>query len=527
MARSKVVYYGTTLMDITDTTAVASDVAVGKYFYTADGVKTEGTSAGGSTIIVTETEDSHGGTIVEITGDEIRLQSKTATPTTSTQSITPDTNYHGLSSVTVNPIPSEYIVPSGTKTITQNGTEDVSQYANVTVNVSSSEPTLQTKTITPTKSTQTVTPESGYDGLSSVTVNPIPNEYIIPNLRTESVTPTESSQTITPGTGYDGLSEVTVGAISSTYVGSEIDRRTSSDLTVSGATVTVPVGYYASQAQKSVTTGTEGTPTATKGAVSNHALTVTPSVTNTAGYISGGTHSGTGITVTASELVSGTKTITENGTGIDVTNYASVDVAVPTETPTIQSLTVTPTTSQQVFQIGNADEQIATRFWHDGNSTEYWYPDLSSFSNGDTFKISGYVSTENSGATVNPANIDESFVWDGQSHAFNLDYGYTVTITSNSVIVYVGRASRYDLTIYKVSNNPDGYGPVTVNAIPSQYITTTDATATAAQINSGATAYVNGVKITGTQVIQTYYTGTTDPSSSTGSDGDIYLKVVS
>ena len=49
MARSKVVYYGTTLMDITDTTAVASDVAVGKYFYTADGVKTEGTSAGGST----------------------------------------------------------------------------------------------------------------------------------------------------------------------------------------------------------------------------------------------------------------------------------------------------------------------------------------------------------------------------------------------------------------------------------------------------------------------------------------------
>lgn len=31
---------------------------------------------------------------------------------------------------------------------------------------------------------------------------------------------------------------------------------------------------------------------------------------------------------TASDLVSGTKSITENGTGIDVTNYASVDVNV-------------------------------------------------------------------------------------------------------------------------------------------------------------------------------------------------------
>ena len=39
---------GTVLIDITDTTAVASDVAQGKYFYTAQGVKTEGTGSGGS-----------------------------------------------------------------------------------------------------------------------------------------------------------------------------------------------------------------------------------------------------------------------------------------------------------------------------------------------------------------------------------------------------------------------------------------------------------------------------------------------
>lgn len=33
--------------DVTDTTASASDVATGKYFYTAAGVKTEGTNSGG------------------------------------------------------------------------------------------------------------------------------------------------------------------------------------------------------------------------------------------------------------------------------------------------------------------------------------------------------------------------------------------------------------------------------------------------------------------------------------------------
>ena len=74
-------------------------------------------------------------------------------------------------------------------------------------------------------------------------------------------------------------------------------------------------------------TGTAGTPTATKGAVNNHSISVTPSVTNTTGYITGGTKTGTAVTVSASELVSGSQTITENG-DVDVTNLASVTVNV-------------------------------------------------------------------------------------------------------------------------------------------------------------------------------------------------------
>ena len=72
---------------------------------------------------------------------------------------------------------------------------------------------------------------------------------------------------------------------------------------------------------------TPGTPTASKGSVSNHSVSVTPSVTNPGGYIVGGTITGSPVTVSASELVSGTLSITSNGTH-DVTNYASATVNV-------------------------------------------------------------------------------------------------------------------------------------------------------------------------------------------------------
>lgn len=108
-----------------------------------------------------------------------------------------------------------------------------------------------------------------------------------------------------------------------------IPFRDSSDLTESGGTVTVPAGYYEQQETKTVASGTAGTPTATKGTVSNHSVSITPSVTNTTGYITGSTKTGTAVTVTASELASGNKEITSNGNNIDVVGYSTVSVNVP------------------------------------------------------------------------------------------------------------------------------------------------------------------------------------------------------
>ena len=56
----------------------------------------------------------------------------------------------------------------------------------------------------------------------------------------------------------------------------------------------------------------------------------------------------------------------------------------------------------------------------------------------------------------------------------------------------------------------------------------TSDTVTANTMLSGATAHDrSGASITGSVTFSTIYTGSSDPSSSLGSNGDIYLKVVS
>lgn len=351
-----------------------------------------------------------------------------------------------------------YIRPTGTKSITENGTGiDVAAYASVDVSVSGENSNIFVVTLSYNNSTEMWEPDCTYaqaaaantagktivldadeqsstvsaDGdwnTSSNVLNYwvrefddgkiVESQYNLassglslagkwnytspPSLQSKTTTPTESQQTVTPDSGYDGLSSVTVGAISSTYVGTGITRRDDEDISEDAGVFTIPSGYYAedaacwldsavisydshtisnagvvntqlrtttngyasgvysgsftlpTQAAATITpstsaqtavaagkyttgavtvaampTGTAGTPTATKGTVSNHSISVTPSVTNTTGYISGGTKTGTAVTVSASELVSGNLSITNNTASTDVTNYATVSVSIP------------------------------------------------------------------------------------------------------------------------------------------------------------------------------------------------------
>lgn len=191
------------------------------------------------------------------------------------------------------------------------------------------------KAITATTSTQTGIDVTNY---ATVSVAPTPSE-------TKSVT---TNGDVTPSSGKL-LSKVTVNVPTGT-------ARDSSDITVSGATVNVPAGLYSSAASKSVASGTAGTPTASKGAVSNNSVTVTPSVANTTGYITGGTKTGAGVTVSASELVSGNKALTPSETaqsGIDVANFKTVSVGAISSTYVGSGVTkkaaatVAPSTSEQ------------------------------------------------------------------------------------------------------------------------------------------------------------------------------------
>lgn len=102
-----------------------------------------------------------------------KLDIKTVTPSKDSQVVKPSTGYDGLSQVTVNAIPGEYIIPTGTLDIYENGSYDVTEKDSVNVNISAVSVTtnLLTQNTAPTDTTNKLWVDYLNDGSSSMSIN--------------------------------------------------------------------------------------------------------------------------------------------------------------------------------------------------------------------------------------------------------------------------------------------------------------------------------------------------------------------
>lgn len=174
MAINKVIYGGNTLMDITDTTATASDVLSGAYFYTNAGVKTLGTcdydsdttdaTAAAADILYGETAYVNKN---KITGSMPNRGGVTGTISTVAGTYTIQNGYHdGSGKVSISSTEQAKIIAGNIKSGIQ--------ILGVTGTYSGEAISVRAATATPSTSQQTILPGTGYDYLSQVTVEAIP-----------------------------------------------------------------------------------------------------------------------------------------------------------------------------------------------------------------------------------------------------------------------------------------------------------------------------------------------------------------
>lgn len=206
--------------NVSSVTATAGDVLASKIFVDSAGTSVTGTMANNGAVSKTLDATSNNQTYTVPVGYhngsgqvKITLETKSATPTTSSQTITP-TSGKVLSQVTVNAIPTNYAdttdddavaadILSGKVAHSYNSTTG----ASVAVTGTMTNNGAVSKTLDATSNNQSYTVPAGYHN-GSGTVSIV--------LETKSATPSTSSQNITPTSGKV-LSKVTVAAIPAQY----------------------------------------------------------------------------------------------------------------------------------------------------------------------------------------------------------------------------------------------------------------------------------------------------------------------
>lgn len=207
---------------------------------------------------------------------------------------------------------------------------------------------LQSKSVTPTKSQQNVTPDSGYYGMSDVTVAPIPDAY-------QDVT------SVTAGAGDVLANKVFVEADGTVTTGTMTNNgAVSKTLDTSTTSYTVPAGYHDGKGTVKVVNETKSaTPTKSSQTIKPSSGKVLSQVTVNA--IPEAYQDVTGVTAGAAHVLDGYNIVDRTGAVIEgaMANNGSVSGSIDGLTTTSKSIPAGYTTGGTISLTSAIEEALA------------------------------------------------------------------------------------------------------------------------------------------------------------------------